>query len=323
MKIVERFLKTASIASLFLMTNAQAVLVGPGLGTQNTTEPANTPAWFNVGKLSIGAGVYLGNGWVLTAEHLDPIFNHSITFYTNTALPNEGYPSNGTTYQLDTSPTGSHRLTNPNNTATDLVLIRTLTDPGLPMLKIPTAPPVKGTAVTLAGIGVGRGAAVQYDSNFNEVASNGTYSGYKFDPNGSLFNQVAKRWGTSTTSTFFGNAVTQVINNTANNSSTTVNLSTFLSPANNPTANEALGVSGDSGGALFSSASPDTLLGIMLYQTTFSNQPAGTALYGNGTEAADIATYATQIQSIVATPEPTAGLLLIGGMGILLRRKRQ
>jgi len=323
MKILQRFLKTASIASIFLVTNSQAVLVGPGLGTQNTTKPPNIPAWFNVGKLSIGGGVYIGNGWVLTAEHLDPIFDHSITFYTNTALPNDGYPGNGTTYQLDTSPTGSHRITNPDTTATDLVLIRTLTDPGLPSLKIPNATPAEGTAVTIAGVGVGRGAKVQYDANFNEVASNGTFAGYKFDPNGSLNNQVNKRWGTSTTSSISGSFLTQAVNNTANNSFTTVNVSTFLSPPNNPTANEAIGVSGDSGGAVFSSTSPDTLLGIMLYQSTFSNQPAGTAIYGNATEAADLATYAAQIQSIVATPEPTAGLLLIVGTGMLIRRKRR
>ena len=323
MTFLKRSLEVVAVASLFLVNNAQAVLMGPGLGTQNTTQPPNTPAWYNVGKLSIGTGVYLGNGWVLTAAHLDPVFHNSITFYTDTHSPNDGFPSLGTTYQLDTSATGYHRLTNPDSTATDLVLIRTLTDPGLPSLTLPSVTTPHGTGVTIAGIGVNRGAPVQYDSNFNEVASNGTFSGYKFDPNGNSFNQVSKRWGTSTTSAISANTDTQVVNNTANNSFTTVNLSIFQSPNNNATSNEAIGVSGDSGGALFSSASPNTLLGILLYQATFANQPAGTALYGNGTEAADLATYASQIQSIVATPEPTTGLLLIGSLGMLMRRKRR
>ena len=322
MRISKLILKFAALATIAWIPATQAVLISPGDGTQNTTTPAGAPSWYNVGRLSIGGGVYIGNGWVLTAAHLDPGTNHSITFYTNTGLPNDGFPGSGTTYQLDTTPAGFHRLTNPDSTSTDLVLTRTLTDPGLPSLTIATATPGNGTGILLEGLGVNRGAAVQYNAAFIEVPSGGTYSGFKFVPNDNEFGRVSKRWGTSAT-TPFGASTTKVENNIQNASFTTVFGSTFRSPTNSPTSSEAIGISGDSGGAIFSSTSPNTLLGIMLYQTTFANQPAGSALYGNGTEAANLATYAAQIQSIVSTPEPVTGLVLLGGLGMLLRRTRR
>ena len=49
---------------------AEAVIVGPGSGTQNTTAPADDPGWANVGsKRSLGV-VYIGNRWVVTAAHV-------------------------------------------------------------------------------------------------------------------------------------------------------------------------------------------------------------------------------------------------------------
>src|SRR5207302_2157677 len=136
------------------------------------------------------------------------------------------------------------------------------------------------------------------------VASGGNYSGYQYNPNGGFTGDVSKRWGTNLTSAFPGGGLTKVENNSQNNSFTTVLGSSFDSPG---TSSQAIGVSGDSGGAWFSSDSPSTLLGIMLYQdqgTVPADQPSGTAIYGNYTEAGDLASYVSQIQQVTGIPEP-------------------
>ena len=304
---------------------AHAALVGPGTGTQNTTEPPGVPAWFNIGRISLGAGIYIGNQWALTAHHLDPATNHTITFY-----PADNFPSGGVPFNID----NVIRLTNPDSTNTDIDLVHLSADPGLPMLNLPTSTPAAGTSILLAGFGVNRGPAVQYQvsgSTWTEVPSGGNFNGFKFNPNDALSGVVSKRWGTNLTSTFPGNHLTGVVNNSINNSFTTVITSQFDDPTvagSGATSSEAIGISGDSGGAFFSASSPNTLLGIMLYQDqldTPNGQPDGTAVYGNGTDAADLSFYFSQIKTISGVPEPSSALLVvIGALGLSnLRRVRR
>ena len=280
---------------------ARAVLIGPGLGTQNTTQPANLPGWQNVGQIGIGTGTYIGshNGdnWIITAQHLDPVTNHTIVFY-----PSDTFPTGGVSVGLD--PTSAVRLKNPDNTDTDLVVIRTLTDPtlvdpALVPLQISTATPASSTAVTMAGIGADRGTTTNY------------FDGTTNHPGFNILSSRSKRWGTNVTSPYFGGGLTQLTNATGNNSFTTTFASDFSSPSNNPTSSESIGVSGDSGGAVFSTNSPNTLLGIMLYQEIFPGQPDNEALYGNLTDAANLATYYPQIFAATGVPEPSTALLLL------------
>ncbi len=258
---------------------------------------------------------------MLTAAHLDPFFNHSITFF-----PSDTFPSGGVTYNLD--PSTYTQLRNADNTLTDMVLIRMTADPGLPALNIPTSPTAAGTAITLAGFGANRGPAVQYlvtgsgaAAVWLPVTSGGNYSGFSYDPNAPNTSDIAKRWGTNVTSNFPGGGTTIIEHNTGNGTFTTVIGASFDQSG---TPSEAIDVSGDSGGAFFSSDNPNTLLGLMLYQgqgTVPDNQPDGTAIFGNYAEAGDLSTYASQIQQIIGTPEPSA-LLLILAPTILLRRRK-
>jgi hypothetical protein len=314
----------AALTAVFPAPRAHAVIIAQGAGTQNTTQPTGVASWFNVGKISLGAGIYVGNRWVLTAQHLDPFTNNSITFY-----PTDGYPNGGVTYTIDQ--TTVVRIKNADGSDTDMALGRLTTDPGLPTLNLSTATPTVNTAITMAGFGVARGAAVHYQvtgSNWVQVGSGGNYSGYQFNPN-DVFNPsiVSKRWGTNLTTTFPGGSLTAVVPNTGNGSLTTVFTADFTDPAGSATTSEAIGVSGDSGGAVFSSTNPNTLLGIMLYQDALNTppgQPQGTAIYGNGTDSADLSKYYSQIFTVTGVPEPSCALLFLGASSALgLRRKRR
>src|SRR5206468_302157 len=95
----------------------------------------------------------------------------------------------------------------------------------------------------------------------------------------------------------------------------------FRDPASGTaTADEGLGVNHDSGGAMFSSTG--SLLGLILYLDTSANplQPAGTAIYGDETDAGDLSKYYSQILSTTGVPEPASTAALVGAAGLLLRR---
>ena len=49
---------------------ARAVIIDSGDGTGNTSAPADDPGWAHVGNRGGLTAIYLGNGWVLTANHV-------------------------------------------------------------------------------------------------------------------------------------------------------------------------------------------------------------------------------------------------------------
>ena len=123
---------------------AAAVIIASGDGTGNTSAPADDPGWDNVGKLFVAAGgyylngVYLGNGWVLTAAHVgegDIILDGT----THRAVPGSGV-----------------RLVTGETDPADLLLFRIETDPALPALEIASEAP-SGDLVMI-GKGRNRGA---------------------------------------------------------------------------------------------------------------------------------------------------------------------
>ncbi len=335
MASVRKTLAAASLAFLVgfagYAPRSLAVLIATGTGTQNTTVPLSppTPGWFNLGKVSLGGGVYIGNGWVITAHHLDPVTNHTITFYPTDTFPTGGVP-------VDLDPLSAVRLQTPTGGNADIDLIHVAGTQtaaansvlaSLQQLNLSTATPTPGTAITLAGIGALRGPAAQYlvtgppnNPTWTEVASGGNEFGYKYDATDNA--PTAKRWGTNNT-TAFASGTTELVTNSNNISVTRVFGADFTDPSLGATTSEAIGISHDSGGPVFSTDSPNTLLGIMLYQETFiANQPAGTAIYGNFTDAGDIATYFNQIHQVTGVPEPSGALAVIAGVGMLVRRRR-
>ena len=56
--------------TLLLSAPADALILDSGDGQGNTTPPADDPGWAHVGRVTGPSGIYLGNGWVLTANHV-------------------------------------------------------------------------------------------------------------------------------------------------------------------------------------------------------------------------------------------------------------
>jgi hypothetical protein len=86
---------------------------------------------------------------------------------------------------------------------------------------------------------------------------------------------------------------------------------TYFSSDFDAISGEGMGAVYDSGGGVFTGSGETTeLAGIMISIGTYSNQPSGTAVFGDATYMADLSVYRNQISQTI--PEPATGILLIG-----------
>ena len=133
------------LLSLAIAASASAVIIASGDGSGNTTPPSPDPGFYNLGTRNGGAFgvVYLGNGWVLTANHVgagDTVFS---------GVP---YPwLSGTDVQLQ----------NPDNSPADLVVFR-LAQPYPPLPTLPIATATPSVDVIMIGNGPDRGTATSW-----------------------------------------------------------------------------------------------------------------------------------------------------------------
>ena len=125
--------------------DARAVLISTGDGTGNTTPPAADPGFDNVGSISNFSGVYVGNGWVLTANHVG---ENPIVLLGATYDPVIG---------------SGVRFRNPDSSAADLKAFKLLgPDPPLPALAITDSAPTVNSLITIIGNGRDRGSATAW-----------------------------------------------------------------------------------------------------------------------------------------------------------------
>jgi hypothetical protein len=238
----------------------------------NTNQPADGCPWPNVGQVNGASGIYLGAGWVLTADHVGP----------------GEFSATGTLFHYDGT---SHRLTNSDGTATDMVLFHLATLPSLPRLTLASNSPAASAPVDM--VGYGRIAA-------SAQTNCGSYLGFYLSATGS------KSWGNNEV-----NLTGQIINAGYGE------LTTFTTPFVNPgtggaTTNEGQAAEGDSGGAVFQqNGSTWQLAGMVDAITAEPGQPANTAVYGESTYAGTT-TYGAQMQAWIAATVPTLSITRAG-----------
>lgn len=302
-------LKVAAAACLSLIAApAYGVIVGGPSGNNNTNAPTGYQSqWDRVGIIGSASGVYIGNGWVLTANHAG----------------DGGISLNGTYY--NTVAGSVRRLANPNGSYADLKLFKLQNDPGMSAVEFGdlSVKPV-GTSVLMIGGGIGHSTTLDYYDVVQNSSSNWTWtklpssagadiSGYALTGSGQ------KRWGfNSTVSHQTGSNVPQ-LTATTDTGTTTFLRTDFLN------INYAQATNGDSGGGVFDSQG--RLIGIMLNVGVFTSQPANTVMFGQATYFADLSVYLPQIRlitgNIPAIPEPEIGLAVAGVAMLGLRRVRR
>lgn len=289
---------------LLLGISAHAIVQSTGDGMGTITPPSDDPGFGHVGITGNGlTGVYVGNGWMLTAAHVG---EQSLTLSSVT------YPAvPGSMVQLEYSP----------GVLSDLVLVRLATEPPLPPLVLSGTSPVDGNNVTMIGYAWDRAPGqVCWNASYVEVTC-GPFVAHRGFKSAGPFRM---RWGrnlveTSGMDVAMGPWTTRGFEVLFDQSGVTY---------------EAQGVPGDSGGAVFlKRGSQWELVGMMFAITIFDEQPyTTTAMFGQSTYAADIAWYRTQIESIISAPEIpllpaplyALGAAMIAGIGgaALTRRAR-
>lgn len=145
---VARFLALFGLVALASMIPASAVLVNDT--TYQTTEPTSTnisywdtgwgqsgiTGWDYVGSVGGASGVYLGNGWVITAAHV--------------GLSTGTYTLTGVTYNIVSGSAVS-------SGSADITMFRISSEPDLPSLSISSSQPISfSTQVVMVGYGGGK-----------------------------------------------------------------------------------------------------------------------------------------------------------------------
>jgi hypothetical protein len=285
-------------------------------GGPNNTASVDQPYFANVGSLNGASAIYLGNRWVMTAQHV-----------AGTSLPSS-VNFGGTNY---TTLSGSyHQLTNNAQSGlsslTDIVLFRLSSDPLLPTLSLASSAPTVGTAVMMIGNGRIQNASPTYwnvtvnpGSNndvWTVVTSTDSYNRVGFQTIAS--NEV--RWGVNQIESTGLN-----VDTSGSSTRSVVSYSTLFG-GSVPFTHEAQAVVGDSGGAVFSwdGVSSWHLSGMMHAVNGYELQPSNTAVVGQSTFAADLSFYNGQIVSLTGIPEPSVSMAaLLGSCALLVRRPRR
>jgi hypothetical protein len=247
---------------------AAAVVITSGDGAGNTTAPPDDPGWDNVVNLNGLTGVYLGNGWVLTANHVGA---------RNMVVDSDVYePVSGSEVQLQTDVSN----------AADLLLFQILRDPGLPGVEIAASAPLPGTEVVMIGRGRNRGA--------------GTSACYPVRQGWLWETAKTMRWGT--------NAVERNGINLSISGTLTRAFSTEFDESlqTEHEAQAATGDSG--GAIFLENGEAWELAGIMTAISNWGACNDGAALYGNLTYAGDLSFYLDQIDDITSVPACDDGI---------------
>jgi len=136
---------------------APAVVISSPTGAENTTAPPDDPGFARIGVPAVASVVYLGNGWVLTANHVGD---------TDVTLGGVVYPR---------VPGSRITFTNPDQSVPDLSAYRIDPHPDFGILPIRADTPPDGTPVLMVGHGLDRGGPASWNG-YDGFSTAGTQS---------------------------------------------------------------------------------------------------------------------------------------------------
>lgn len=308
----------AAILAATVGTIPAFALIVDGTGSLGNIANVAGDSYDSVVRVGGASGVYLGNGWVITANHV--------------GAGTVSSPNTGLSYGAVSG--SEHYLYNPDTTAADITLFQISGDlSGLKTSTVSAAGVTSGTHISLVGYGNTNGSTkVYYDVTSSTSGDTTTYTWTPTTNSGAAeyagytYVGPGKRSGANVVGplpsmpdvTPDANGVTGRLGNSK------VFSAQFFNDPKNATggvAFEAAVADGDSGGAVF--LSDGTLVGIIDARSLYDGQPTSAVMYGSYSFAIDLANYYDQIQSIIAVPEP-AGIcvLSLGVAGLFMRRKR-
>ena len=246
-------------------------MTASGDGTGNTTPPADDFGFENVGITDNGtgarlSGIYLGDGWVLTAAHVgaQPITLKGVTYS----------PVSGS----------GKRLQNDSGPPPDLYVYRIDGFPVLPSIVLSSGGPL--STVHCTGHGWTRQPNLTTWNSAWQEQPPPVHKGYE-----AITGRSARRWGTNLVA-----AAGIDVNNTRS--------FVMLFDDIGGTEHEMQAVFGDSGGGCFAKRNGTwELVGVMFVMLSCANQPGSTVVFvdgtcENGTAAADVAFYRQQIEAL-------------------------
>jgi hypothetical protein len=262
---------TATAATIIALSlsppPSHAVILAGGDGTGNVEAPTDDPGFANVVSTGLSA-VYLGNGWVISAAHVE---TSSVRIGTAFYRGIEG---------------SRHRLTNPGSFfRPDLAVWKLYPSPELPALQIRATPPVPGEEVVLIGNSLDRGEPTSWEG----------IRGFAWRKSRSI------RWGTNVVA-LAGNDVR--VKKTDLTRSFTTDFSE--SGGTEHEAHVAMGDSG--GAAFIKRDGVWELAGVLYASGSRPGQPAGLTLFGNIAHIGDLSHYRDEILALTSQPACSDGL---------------
>lgn len=259
-----------TLASLAALPAGAVVVAGdPGQNApDHTAAPAGyEDAWARIGALGGGSGVYLGNGYVLSARHVNGGNSFTVDGYVHSRI-------SGTSVTL-TNPGGSGL-----SAETDLWLNRYAVPDDSPLFgldilaMLDTALAAQGTAGIIIGDGLGQ-------TTTTPVSVGGGETGYIWG------NGEQRRWG----EVFMSDNASFDINDRD-----VIGAQSF---SFQQVAGRGNAADGDSGGGLFFMGDDGPVLGGIIHAVTLEpNQNQNTAAFGNRTLFSDLTAYADQINVV-------------------------
>lgn len=297
-------------------TEAAAVVIAGG--GPNTSPPLDDPGFAYVGQVGNSSGVYLGNGWVLTANHIGGTFSSftvgSTTYSSVNPVPNSS-SDNADNFRL-------HAVGDPSDKI-DLRLFRVTvpTGSGLSFLS-PLKLPTQNLSVGENGVMIGRGRGQTSTSISTWYVDVDTlpFTWYT-SPVPGVTDAIAQGYpvgGDSTRAVRW--ATNSVESLSVQNPVGDGPLDGFFIDFDN-VLNEGLAVIHDSGSPFFIKRGGTwQIVGIAHALYTFSGQPANTAIFGNQNFYSNLFAFAPQFAELI--PEPGTGMLLLTLSAVVLRRRR-